>query len=181
MGRILCYNSENWLKERNMEIRKARIEDVAQILEIYEQAKAFMRQQGNLTQWTGGYPGEETILGDIARGDFYLCTEENDILGVFCFFCRPDPTYAKIYDGAWLNDEPYGVIHRIAVKAHRKGVAAFCYAYALNHCTNLRIDTHQDNIPMQRSLAKNGFTYCGVIHLANGDPRIAFQKIKNTI
>ncbi len=24
------------------------------------------------------------------------------------------PTYEKIYDGAWLNDEPYYVIHRLA-------------------------------------------------------------------
>ena len=164
-----------------MEIRKAKKEDIPEILSIYEQARVFMRQQGNYSQWTGAYPGEETVLEDIARGESYLCVEEEEILGVFCFFCRPDPTYAKIYDGAWLNEEPYGAIHRIAVRAHRRGVPAFCYAYALEHCTNLRIDTHRDNIPMQRSLAKNGFTYCGVIHLANGDPRIAFQKKKDTI
>ena len=164
-----------------MEIRRAKTENLDKILQIYEQAKIFMRQQGNHNQWTGGYPGAETILEDIARGEFFLCMEKEEILGVFCFFCRPDPTYAKIYDGAWLNDEPYGVIHRIAVSAHRKGVAAACYEYALTQCDNLRIDTHTDNIPMQRSLAKNGFTYCGVIHLANGDPRIAFQKKKDTI
>lgn len=165
-------------EEEKMQIRKAAKEDLDQILLIYEQARIFMRQQGNHSQWTGGYPDRETISTDIDRGEFYLCTQDEEILGVFCFFCGTDPTYAVIYDGAWLNDEPYGVIHRIAVSAHRKGVASFCYEYALNICGNLRIDTHSDNIPMQRSLQKNGFTYCGGIRLANGDPRIAFQKKK---
>ena len=39
-----------------------------------------------------------------------------------------------------------------------------------------QIDTHKDNIPMQRVLLRNGFVYCGIIHLENGDERIAYQK-----
>jgi hypothetical protein len=30
---------------------------------------------------------------------------------------------------------------------------------------------------MQRSLEKNGFARCGIIHLASGDERIAYQKV----
>ena len=45
-----------------------------------------------------------------------------------------------------------------------------------NNIKSIRIDTHKDNIPMQRALAKHGFIKCGIIHLANGDERIAFQK-----
>ena len=29
---------------------------------------------------------------------------------------------------------------------------------------------------MQRVILKNGFTYCGIIHLKNGDERLAYQK-----
>ena len=29
---------------------------------------------------------------------------------------------------------------------------------------------------MRKGLQKLGFTYCGVIHLENGEPRLAFQK-----
>jgi RimJ/RimL family protein N-acetyltransferase len=42
---------------------------------------------------------------------------------------------------------------------------------------NLKIDTHRDNIPMQKVLKRNGFSECGIIYIENGDERIAFQKI----
>lgn len=159
-----------------MEIRKAALADLSIILDIYDSARAYMRSNGNLHQWNNGYPNEDTVRKDIADNNCHVCVDAGEIIGVFVFFVGADPTYAKIYDGQWLNDEPYGVIHRIAVSAHRKGVASACFDFALNHCANLRIDTHEDNIPMQNSLAKNGFTRCGIIYLANGDPRIAYQK-----
>ena len=145
---------------------------------LYTDARAYMRSHGNAHQWTGGYPSRALVAEDIRRGECFLCVEEDALLGVFCYFRRPDPTYAVIHGGAWLNSEPYGVIHRIAVSAHRRGVASFCFAYALSQCANLRIDTHRDNIPMQRSLEKNGFSRCGTIYLENGDPRIAYHKVK---
>jgi len=103
-------------------------------------------------------------------------TESGEILGVFCYFLGEDPTYQSIEDGAWINDRPYGVIHRIAVAVHQRGVASACFSWCYAACGNVKIDTHRDNIPMQRSLEKNGFSRCGIIHLANGDPRIAYQK-----
>lgn len=159
-----------------MEIRKAEFTDLPRMMKIYAAAQDYMRQHGNHSQWAGGYPSEEQIREDIVAGESWLCVEDGEILGVFCFFTHNDPTYDVIYEGSWLNDEPYGVIHRIAVAKHRRGVASFCYEFALSQCPNLRIDTHRDNVPMQRSLEKNGFHRCGIIHLQNGDPRIAFQK-----
>lgn len=161
-----------------MEIRKADFADLPRMMEVYADAREYMRNHGNAAQWAGGYPSEEQIRQDIAAGESWLCVEDGQVLGVFCFFIHNDPTYDVIYEGSWLNDEPYGVIHRIAVAAHRRGVASFCYEFALSRCQNLRIDTHRDNVPMQRSLEKNGFTRCGIIHLQNGDPRIAFHKCK---
>ena len=161
-----------------MEIRKAEFGDLDRMMEIYADARAYMRDHGNATQWAGGYPSEGRIREDIMAGESYVCVEDGEILGVFCFFIHKDPTYDVIYEGSWLNDKPYGVIHRIAVAKHRRGVASFCYEFALSKCPNLRIDTHRDNIPMQNSLKKNGFTRCGIIHLQNGDPRIAFQKCR---
>ena len=158
-----------------MEIRHAVQTDLDDILTIYGQARLFMRQQGNMHQWTNGYPQRELVEKDIQNQNCYVCESNGELVGVFCYFQSPDPTYAQIYDGNWLNDAPYGVIHRIAVTSHRKGVASACYDFALTKCPNLRIDTHQDNLPMQRSLAKYGFQKCGTILLANGDPRIAFQ------
>lgn len=159
-----------------MEIRKATLQDLPVILAIYDAARTYMRANGNMHQWINGYPSEAVVKDDIAKENCHVCIEDGEIIGVFVFFIGLDPTYNKIYDGQWLNNEPYGIIHRIAVSAHRKGVASQCFDFALSHCANLRIDTHEDNIPMQNSLAKNGFTRCGIIYLANGDPRIAYQK-----
>jgi len=158
-----------------MIIRPATLSDLESLLTIYETARQFMRESGNLNQWTGGYPPASLVTQDIQNGNSFVCEEDGQILGVFCYFDGPDPTYDYI-EGAWLNDRPYGVIHRIAVAAHRRGVAAACYDWALTRCDDLRIDTHADNRPMQRSLQKYGFTPCGTIYLANGDPRIAYQK-----
>ena len=159
-----------------MKIRKATMEELEQIMDIYAKARAFMRQQGNPNQWGDNRPQRETVQEDIRRGQCNLCVEEGEILGVFCYFQGEDPTYAKIYQGHWLNEEPYGVIHRIAVAVRGRGVASACFDYALSQCRNLRIDTHRDNIPMQRALAKNGFARCGIIYIESGDERIAFQK-----
>ena len=165
--------------ETVMKIRKAKADELEALLEIYDSGRAFMRATGNLEQWNNGYPSAEVVLADIEAEQLYVC-EEGEILGVFCYFFGDDPTYGKIYEGEWKNAEPYGVLHRIAVSknAHGKGVAACCFEYAFDRCKNLKIDTHRDNIPMQRALEKNGFERCGIIYLANGDERIAFQKTK---
>ena len=160
-------------------IEKATPASLDAIMKIYEDARAYMRATGNATQWAGGYPAESLIREDIERGNFYLCMEDGEILGVFYYAEENDPTYDVIYDGAWQNDKPYAVIHRIAVSrdSHGKGVAAFIFDSCFARFPNLKIDTHKDNLPMHRALEKRGFVRCGIIHLANGDERIAFQRV----
>ena len=159
-----------------MIIRKATYADLPAVLEIYAQARQYMRETGNPNQWGEHYPSVSVVEDDIALGRCHLCMDGGEIAGVFCFFKGTDPTYANIYEGAWTNDEPYGVMHRVAVAKRGRGVAGFCFDYALSQCENLRIDTHRDNKPMQAALRKNGFTYCGIIYLSNGDERWAYQR-----
>ena len=159
-----------------MDIRLAVSNDFSRVREIYAAARAYMKENGNPEQWGDSYPEDELIRGDIEAENLYLCVEGMEILGVFFYAEGADPTYQRIYNGRWLNEESYGVIHRIAVAARQRGVASFCFDYALARCKNLKIDTHRDNLPMQRSLEKNGFVYCGIIHLENGDERVAYQK-----
>ncbi len=160
-----------------MNIRNAFVNEAQKIKEIYENAKLFMRASGNMHQWGGDYPELSLILRDIESKSCYICEENGEILGVFCLFKGPDRTYNKIYNGKWLTDGEYYVIHRIAVVKHGAGVAAECYNYGISKNGALRIDTHRDNIPMQKSLSKNGFTYCGIIYLESGDERLAYEKI----
>ena len=160
-----------------MLIRKTTFADVSAAAAIYDSARAFMRENGNLHQWSAEYPNEQSILADIARGGSYVCEDDGEIVAVFYFYIGNDPTYDKIFEGEWRSGGEYAVIHRIAVKRHGRGIADFIYAQCFDMHPNIRIDTHRDNIPMQRSLEKNGFEYCGIIYLANGDERLAFQKI----
>lgn len=159
-----------------MEIRKAVIQDIRDVMLIYDAARKFMRLNGNMDQWTNGYPREAVILDDIQNSNSYICMDKGQIAGVFSLIVGEDPTYRKIYEGCWLNDKPYGTVHRIAVHVHNKGVAAFCLDWCFERCGNVKIDTHRDNTAMRRLVIKNGFTYCGIIYLTDGSERLAYQK-----
>lgn len=160
-----------------MEIRRATLQDLDRMLEIYDYARAFMRSTGNPTQWSGGYPSRELLLADIEEGVSFVAEEEGVIHGTFMFYNGKDGIYDVIEDGAWLNDEPYAVIHRIAGDGQIKGLLSMAVEYGSQFSDNLRMDTHRDNRVMQHTLEKNGFVRCGIIHLENGDPRIAYHRI----
>ncbi len=159
-----------------MRIRRATADDVTAAEAIYEAARAYMKAAGNPDQWRDGYPGRTEILSDIASGTGYVCEADGEVVAVFYFKIGDDPTYLKIYDGEWKNSEPYAVIHRIAVKHHGQGIVDFCFSECFKTYPNLKIDTHKDNIPMQRALRRAGFERCGTVYLESGEERIAFQK-----
>lgn len=159
-------------------IRPAGLGDLPLVMEIYDYARAFMRANGNVTQWVNGYPSEELIRQEIQDGHSFVCTDgDGEIVGTFCFILGDDPTYQQIYDGAWLNDEPYGVIHRMGTNGKRKGIAEACLDWSFQHSDNIRVDTHRNNLVMQHILEKNGFKRCGIIYVRDGTERIAYQKI----
>jgi RimJ/RimL family protein N-acetyltransferase len=159
-----------------MEIRNTVLSDMSHVMEIYDKARQYMRDNGNQNQWINGYPSIELVTGDINDKSSYVCLEDDQIVGVFRFTLGIDPTYIKIYEGAWMKDEPYGVVHRIASASHKKGVASYCLNWCLEQCGNIKIDTHEDNVIMQKLLLKNGYSYCGIIYLEDGAKRLAFQK-----
>ena len=167
-----------------MQIRPARREDLPAMEAIYEQAKEFMRETGNPNQWNGSYPEEGLLLCDMEHGNSYIVEENGQVIGTFAFIKGEDPTYRVIEDGMWMKEEPYGTVHRLASATGTHGVAAACFAWCRMQCENgsgiagLRADTHADNRVMQHVLEKNGFVRCGIIHLENGDPRIAYQYVR---
>lgn len=160
-------------------IRKAVPTDIDVMMDIFESGKQIMRSDNNMTQWTGGYPQRELVLAEIERGNSCVMVAPNGVVAAtFAFILTDDPTYKVIYNGSWTDDVlPYGTIHRIASRADYCDVARQCFNYAWSVRPNLRVDTHADNHIMQHVLLKNGFKYCGIIHLVNGDERLAFQKV----
>lgn len=161
-----------------MYIKKAVMGEIDVIMSIYEYARRFMRENGNQMQWGENHPARALIENDIRQEKLYVCIDDDRIAGVFYFASEDDATYRVIKDGAWLSSEPYGVVHRIASAEGRKGAATFCLNWAFEQTDNIRIDTHEDNIPMRGLLEKSSFIYCGTIYLNNGSPRMAFQKVR---
>jgi len=158
-----------------MIIRNAVNADIEHIMPIIDAARQIMRQSGNTQQWIRGYPSQEVIAADISNHVGYVVETDDGIVAYFAFMSGPEPTYADIYNGAWLNNEPYYVIHRLASLPDVYGIFDNVIDWALLHTSTLRIDTHQDNTIMQHLLRKRGFAYCGIIYLASGDPRMAYQ------
>ena len=159
-------------------IRKAIDSDLLEIKKIVAKARDIMKSSGNVNQWVDGYPTREVLLADVRSGNAYLLLREDKAVAYFAMIDGPDSTYNFIAEGNWLNDESYGVLHRIASNGEAKGVFKEILLYASEHYSNIRIDTHHDNKIMQRLLEKNGFVYCGIIFLADGSLRLAYQRIK---
>lgn len=165
----------------NMRIRHSTESDLNRIMEIYEYARQFMAAHGNPDQWgPTNWPPEALIRKDIADGNSYVCINDTgSVIGTFFFRHGADiePTYREITDGSWLDQSPYGVVHRIASDGSAKGVGTFCINWAYNQCGHLRIDTHNDNTVMQNLVRKLRFVHCGTIYVEeDAAPRRAYEK-----
>ncbi len=164
-----------------MEIRHSELHDLERMNEIYRYARKYMAEHGNPNQWGPTlWPPEELLRRDIASGNSYVCLNDSGrVIGTFFFIHGEDiePTYRNITEGAWLDDSPYGVVHRIAGDGSEKGIGAFCINWAYAQCGHLRIDTHGDNTVMQNLVKKLGFIHCGTIYVEEDHfPRLAFEK-----
>ncbi len=159
--------------------------DLPDVLRIIAEAQADFRARG-IDQWQNGYPNEQAIRNDIERGESYVVTRGEQVVATAMITFVPDPNYSIVYGGEWLLKESshYATIHRIAVSIAERGagIADFIVRKVEQMCRrrgadSLRIDTHRDNRAMQRVAEKNGMTLCGVIHLADGAERLAYEKI----
>ena len=158
-----------------MNIRKAKIEDLNQIMKIYRSAQDFMIESGNPNQWGYSYPSEDLIKEDIEKEACYLICDDDSPHGVFALFGGDEPTYQHIEDGEWINDDEYMTIHRIASDGKAHGIFKCAVEYCKGITDNIRIDTHDSNVVMQKQIEKNGFEKCGTIYVRDGSPRIAYQ------
>ena len=154
-----------------MRIRKTQIEDIERVLQIYQYAREQMKVNGNPNQWGDNRPSRETIENDIIQRNSYVMEEDGKVHGVFVFIVGEEPTYQMIEQGGWLNDMPYGTIHRIASDGSVPGMLGECLNYCENIISNIRIDTHRDNKIMQHLIEKHGFQKCGIIYVE--DKRLA--------
>lgn len=159
-----------------MKIELAKKTDLDKLLEIYREAREFMKNSGNKTQWGDNKPSKETLERDIENKNLYKVVDFDEIVGAFALIYGEDKTYLEI-DGKWLNDEPYATLHRVASSGKARGIMSEIIKFSEEKFENLRIDTHKNNHKMLDKIRENGFTYCGVIKIDDGSPRETFQKI----
>lgn len=162
-------------------VEPARSGQLDRIMDLYRKAGQFMADHGNPTQWPPGYPPRDMIEEDIKGGWLFVCMAGEEVTGVFYYRLGEEPAYEKIREGRWLNEEPYGVVHRITTGGSHKGAGSFCLNWAFDRCGNLKIDTHRDNVVMQNLLKKNGFCCCGLIRGRDGGERLAYQKTQKVV
>jgi ribosomal protein S18 acetylase RimI-like enzyme len=168
-----------------MKIKHATFDNIPIIMEIINDAKEYLASLG-IDQWQNGYPNAVQIEQDILNRESYVVFNDQDkIVATSMFTTNPEPTYKKI-DGNWIFDQTkkYGVIHRLAVKKEFRnlGLASvlfeeFHQQLKNNHIKSLKIDTHEDNLSMQKLIKKLGYEYCGVIYTSYNAKRLAFEKV----
>lgn len=162
-----------------MRIRKTRKEDIKKILEIYDIAREFMAKNNNPNQWEKTYPSLETLKDDIRKEVSYIIEDdEGKIQGTFAFIIGDDEYYNYIENGSWSKDQTYGTIHRIASSGKVRNITKICLDFCIDKISYLRIDTHKDNLPMQKAVKSYGFKECGIIYVRDKSPRIAFDYYK---
>lgn len=167
-----------------IDYRKATLEDLDQVMEAVEDARAFLKEQGN-GQWQDGYPNQNDFINDINNGRLFVVTDINNpniIVGV-CALTYREEDYHHLYEGAWLTDLPYMVMHRVAVRKEyrhqgygKKLFEVFITQAKEEGYHSLRIDTHAGNMVMRSLIASFGFVYCGKAILTPNKDRMVFEK-----
>ena len=151
--------------------RQAQSCETDRIMQIIRQAQARMHAAGS-RQWQDGYPAPGHISADIGRNRGYVLCKPGvegplSVIAYGAVVFDGEPAYDAI-DGQWLTDEPYVLVHRIAVADGERGrgvAAEFLH----------RVETNFDNQTMLRLLERTGFTYCGKVVYRSGE-RLAYEK-----
>lgn len=153
-----------------MYFKQATLDDLDTIIDILSDGRNQLAEAG-VDQWQGDYPSRNQITADIMQGAAFLFNaDDNATVGAVAVVPSPDDTYDTA-TAKWLNtDQPYRVIHRVAIHSSHAGhgYATQLFAKIIDHITakhpdikSIRIDTHSDNLPMQHLIAKMGFERVG--------------------
>lgn len=163
-------------------LRKSLPEDVPAIMEIIGQAQEYFRCHG-IDQWQNGYPNADSILNDINLNHSHVLMDGHEVIATAMISFDGEPTYTQI-EGEWLSSSAYAVVHRVAVRNDKKGqnIAGKIIELVEQMCKEkgvggIRMDTHKENLSMQRLIEKCGLQYCGIIIVSYGAQRLAYEKV----
>jgi len=168
------------MENKDFTLCLAQMSELSECLRVLSDGRRYQQSQGFI-QWPEGYPSAEDVQEDIHACRAYVLKQNGHICAYF-YIDFYDNAYPHIV-GAWHSQAPYMVIHRVAIKEAFRGTGVSSVLFRIfeelaksKGISNLRIDTHEKNIPMQKVLTKNGYAYCGTVVQGNG-LRLAYDKI----
>ena len=156
--------------------------DIAAIKALFCLARDFMAEQGN-PQWRDGYPYDDVVQNFVNGGNFRILEIGGKVAAVYSVF-DSDGEYDDI-KGRWLTENKnYLTVHTLAVSPlfRGQGLAKAAFKEAEEEArvsgkASIRMDTHIKNLPMQKLLSSQGFTYCGTIKSRGEGAFICFEKV----
>ena len=165
-----------------LSFRTATEADLTAIWQIILQAKSQMSREGK-HQWDEQYPAVANIEADIQNRHAYVLSTPDEIAAYGAVIFGEEPAYRHITGGKWLSQQPYCVVHRLAVadKMKRQGIARQFMLEAetlarKKQVFSLKVDTNYDNFYMQRLPTGLQFSYCGEIRYGRGI-RMGYEKL----
>lgn len=153
-----------------MNIRKAKFSELHRLLEIYQTARDYMKETGNQHQWKNSYPDKKIVKEDIEKKRCYVMEKDGRIFACFAFMKGLEKSYERDFSCG----VEYGIVHRVASDQSERGIVRQIVNF-LKDEEILRIDTHKDNIIMQRALENIGFRKLGIVYLHDGSHRILYE------
>lgn len=165
----------------NIELQRAKYDDVAAIWEILQQGIVRRKADGS-EQWQDGYPNPDVIRNDIDKKAGFVLLANGDLAGYVAIMINDEPAYHEI-EGSWLTEGDFVVYHRVAVSDQYlgkglavsllEGVESFARQEGIR---SVRADTNHDNGAMLHLFSKLGYTYCGEVYF-RGSARRAYEKV----
>lgn len=149
-------------------IRKAKASEIVTLLKITKACGAAMKAQ-HIFQWNEAYPNKEAFVKDLSRGELYVLSIKDVLIGCITISTFKDEEYEEI---SWLTKESKQYyIHRLAVhpEHQRKGYAQQLMDFAETKATHenftsVRLDTFSENKRNQIFYEKRGYQKLGTIY-----------------
>lgn len=165
-----------------MNIRKAKTNELDQIMEVYHSCVKGMIALG-IDQWDESYPNRQVIEKDLEIGDYYVGIINDEIVSGIKIDTKQDPTYLTIDWQDKTNN--FIVVHRLCAKTSvwSKGVGKQMMEFAENLALenkyiSMRLDTYINNPKAIAFYKRIGYKQLGHINLKpDKDIYYCFEKI----
>ncbi|MFV0504113.1 MAG: GNAT family N-acetyltransferase [Lachnospirales bacterium] len=152
-------------------IRKANMNDLEEIILLYEEVTDYLERNINYSNWKKyEYPNADTARSALREDTLYVY-DKNGIIGSSVINQYQPPAYNDV-KWTFIPADKVGVIHTLLVspKYAHKGIGEELIKYAenlarKNNLLYMRLDTYEENIPAQKLYCKLGYAYCGKIDL----------------